>query len=54
MKNLDSDYTNMSYDPHNKYSLSYFFGTVGIYIIRKNILTQTLIVGVIYINLNIK
>ena len=21
---------NMSYDPHNKYSLPYFFGTVGI------------------------
>lgn len=30
IKNLDSDYMNMSYDPHNKYSLPYFFGTVGI------------------------
>lgn len=54
MKNLDSDYTNMSYDPHNKYSLPYFFGTVGILYNKENILTQTLIVGVIYINLNIK
>ncbi|MEL0538181.1 spermidine/putrescine ABC transporter substrate-binding protein [Staphylococcus debuckii] len=30
MKNLDSDYMNMSYDPHNRYSIPYFFGTVGI------------------------
>ena len=30
IKNLDSDYMNMSYDRHNKYSLPYFFGTVGI------------------------
>ena len=28
MKNLDSDYTNMSYDPHNKYSyhISWYSG----------------------------
>lgn len=30
MKNLDSDYTDMPYDPHNQYSVPYFFGTVGI------------------------
>ena len=30
MKNLDSYYTDMPYDPHNQYSVPYFFGTVGI------------------------
>lgn len=30
IKNLDSDYMNMSFDRGNKYSLPYFFGTVGI------------------------
>lgn len=30
IKNLDSDYMNMSFDKGNKYSLPYFFGTVGI------------------------
>lgn len=30
IKNLDSDYMNMTYDRHNQYSLPYFFGTVGI------------------------
>ncbi|SCS49130.1 ABC transporter substrate-binding protein [Staphylococcus caeli] len=30
MKNLDQDYMNMSYDRDNKYSIPYFFGTVGI------------------------
>ncbi|MCD8900558.1 spermidine/putrescine ABC transporter substrate-binding protein [Staphylococcus gallinarum] len=30
IKNLDSDYMNMPYDRGNKYSMPYFFGTVGI------------------------
>lgn len=30
MKNLNPDYLNMSYDPHNRYAIPYFFGTVGI------------------------
>lgn len=30
IKNLDSDYMNMSFDKNNRYSLPYFFGTVGI------------------------
>ncbi|MFK3831131.1 ABC transporter substrate-binding protein [Staphylococcus saprophyticus] len=30
MKNLDSDYMNMSFDQGNRYSVPYFFGTVGI------------------------
>lgn len=30
IKNLDSDYMNMAYDPQNTYSIPYFFGTVGI------------------------
>ena len=30
IKNLDPNYMNMPYDRNNKYSLPYFFGTVGI------------------------
>lgn len=30
LKNLDSDYMNMSFDHGNQYSIPYFFGTVGI------------------------
>lgn len=30
IKNLDSDYMNMSFDQGNRYSVPYFFGTVGI------------------------
>ena len=30
IRNLDNDYMNLSYDPNNRYSIPYFFGTVGI------------------------
>ncbi|MCE5154624.1 extracellular solute-binding protein [Staphylococcus hyicus] len=30
MKHLDSYYLNQPFDPHNQYSIPYFFGTVGI------------------------
>lgn len=30
IKHLDSAYMNQPFDPHNKYSIPYFFGTVGI------------------------
>ncbi|RIN24227.1 ABC transporter substrate-binding protein [Staphylococcus succinus] len=36
MKNLDSDYMNMPFDKGNRYSVPYFFGTVGI-VYNKNI-----------------
>ena len=55
IKNLDSDYMNMSYDRHNKYSLPYFFGTVGIFLYNKRFTQmKTLVVGKHYISLNIK
>ena len=54
IKNLDSDYMNMSYDPHNKYSLPYSLVQWVFYIIKINILMIISIVGVICINLSIK
>ena len=54
IKNLDSDYMNMSYDRHNKYSLPYFFGTVGILYNKRFTQMKTLVVGKHYISLNIK
>ena len=49
IKNLDSDYMNMSYDRHNKYSLPYFFGTVGILYNKRFTQMKTLVVGKHYI-----
>ena len=45
---------NMSYDRHNKYSLPYFFGTVGILYNKRFTQMKTLVVGKHYIDLNIK
>lgn len=30
MKNLDKDFMDLPFDPDNKYSIPYFWGTVGI------------------------
>ena len=55
IKNLDPNYMNMPYDRNNKYSLPYFFGTVGIlYIINKPIQMKTLVGAYFYTNPNIK
>ena len=40
---------NMSYDRHNKYSLPYFFGTVGILYNKRFTQMKTLVVGKHYI-----
>ena len=54
IKNLDPNYMNMPYDRNNKYSLPYFFGTVGILYNKQAYQMKTLVAGVLYTNPNIK
>ena len=41
---------NMPYDRNNKYSLPYFFGTVGILYNKQAYQMKTLVAGVLYTN----
>ena len=50
IKNLDPNYMNMPYDRNNKYSLPYFFGTVGILYNKQAYQMKTLVAGVLYTN----
>ena len=42
IRNLDNDYMNLSYDPNNRYSIPYFFGTVGILYDKEKYPNETL------------
>ena len=54
IKNLDPNYMNMPYDRNNKYSLPYFFGTVGILYNKQAYPNEDFSSGVLYTNPNIK